>query len=98
VESTRVRHSGPTEEEQHDELGDFSAEDAQALDLNHATVEQLAAVDEIGLEMAETIVQQRVHQGHFLRWEDLHKVPGLSMSQLQALQRAARIADPQAQG
>jgi len=99
VENTRTHRSGPSEEEQqHSELAGVAVEEVQDLDLNHATAEQLASIDGIGKEVAEAIIRVRVHQGHFLRWEDLRKVSGLSEGQFHALQRATRIADPQAQG
>jgi DNA uptake protein ComE-like DNA-binding protein len=91
-EEQRIRRSGPTEEEQRDGATFADAADAQNLDLNHATVSQLEAIDDLGPELAIAIVERRVHQGHFTSWEQLNEVEGMTSQKLTTLQRAARLA------
>jgi len=88
----RTPHSGVTEEAQAGDLGTSGA-DEQSFDLNHATAAQLAAIDELGVQLAEAIIQQRVHHGHFTSWDQLAEVPGMGPPQLVALQRAARLVE-----
>ncbi|HEX6245170.1 MAG TPA: helix-hairpin-helix domain-containing protein [Polyangiales bacterium] len=91
-EEQRIRRSGPSEEEQRDGATFADAADAQSLDLNHATVPQLEAIDDLGPELARAIVERRVHHGHFTSWEQLNEVEGMNAEKLVALQRAARLA------
>lgn len=88
----RTRHSGPTEEGQGDIVG-ASGEDVQSLDLNHATLAQLEAIEELSGGLAQSIVEHRVHHGHFTSWDQVAALPGIATPQLSALQRAARLAE-----
>ena len=90
LEQARHWHSGPTEEGQGMPLGDTSA-DAQNIDLNHATWQQLADVDGLGDDCAQLLVEHRTHHGHFRTWEDVAAVDGMDSERVRALQHAARI-------
>lgn len=68
------------------------AASTQNVDLNHATVQQLAEV--ISEAEARALVAYRTFHGHFLHWDDLKRVPGLSEACLEELQHAARIGGP----
>jgi len=89
-EQHRISRSGIAEEQQDDAFG-LTIADAQSLDLNHATAQQLAAVDGLSAELARAIVEHRVHHGHYESWDDLARVSGMTDEHLIALQRAARI-------
>jgi DNA uptake protein ComE-like DNA-binding protein len=91
-ESQRVWHSGPTDADQAGLGTEADQADAQSLDLNHVTEQQLGAVDALGPELRRTIVEHRVHHGHYTSWDQLEKLPGMDRQKLTALQRAARIA------
>jgi len=91
-EERRHARSGVSEEGQRDTPGTSGA-DEQSLDLNHATAVQLAAIDGVGEQLAQALVQHRVHYGHFTSWEQLAEVPGLGQDQVAALRRAARLEE-----
>lgn len=63
-EEQRAHRSGPSEEEQRDGAACTDAGEAQTLDLNHATIPQLEALDALGPALARAIVERRVHHGH----------------------------------
>jgi len=88
----RAKHSGVTEEGQTDIPG-VEGEALQSFDLNHATQAQLEAIDALGPELAQALVQHRVHHGHFTSWAQVATVPGLGAPQIAALQRATRLVE-----
>lgn len=92
-ERGRSWRSGPDDEEQRSIPG-VSAAELQSVDLNRATEQELADIDELGVVLAHSIVSYRVHHGHFESWEDLRKVPGLEPQHVHSLQHAARIGGP----
>ncbi len=63
----------------------------QSIDLNHATWQQLTAVDEIEEAVAKAVVEYRTFHGHFLSWEDVQRVPGMNGELVAQLQHSARI-------
>lgn len=89
-EEHRISRSGVSEEEQGEVFGATAAE-LQALDLNHATAAQLAVIDEVEPELAQAIVERRVHHGHYTGWEELAQLPGMTEQKLLCIQRAARL-------
>jgi competence protein ComEA len=89
-EQRRISRSGLSEEEQTD-AAILTGADAQSLDLNHATAAQLASVDGLDLALAQVIVERRVHHGHYVSWDELAELPGMTDEALQALQRTARL-------
>jgi competence ComEA-like helix-hairpin-helix protein len=91
-EERRRPHSGVPEEGQTGDVG-TSGSDEQSFDLNHAAATQLAAIDELGTQLAEAIIQHRVHHGHFTSWDQLTAVPGMGPAEVAALRRAARLAE-----
>jgi DNA uptake protein ComE-like DNA-binding protein len=91
-ETQRVWHSGPTDAEQAGLATEADQAEAQSIDLNHVTEQQLGAVDALGPELRRTIVEHRVHHGHFTSWDQVASLPGMDPQKLTALQRAARIA------
>lgn len=68
--------------------------DTPALDLNHATREELHTVDFITEELAEAIVVERERRGGFTSWEQLHSIEGLDAKKVAELQRSARLGAP----
>jgi DNA uptake protein ComE-like DNA-binding protein len=90
MEHGRHWHSGPTEQGQTLPEGETTA-DTQSIDLNHATWQQLADVDDLGEACARAIVEHRTFHGHFRTWEDVATVEGMSAERVRALQHAARI-------
>ena len=48
------------------------------IDLNTASVDELAKLPMVGRERAEKIIQKRDEMGGFKSWKDLDDVPGLS--------------------
>jgi len=54
-----------------------SAGDAGKLDINKATVKELAKLERIGQKTAEKIVQFREANGPFKAPQDIQKVPGV---------------------
>lgn len=91
-EGQRMHRSGPSDEEQRDGATFGDGADAQALDLNHATIPQLEAIDALEPALARAIVERRVHHGHFTRWEQLSEIEGMTAQKLEELQRVARLA------
>jgi competence ComEA-like helix-hairpin-helix protein len=63
----------------------------QNLDLNHATWQQLSAIDGIDELQAQAIVEYRTFNGHFLTWEALAAVPGMDPERVAQVQHFARI-------
>jgi hypothetical protein len=89
-EERRISRSGPAEEDQDDTFGATGA-DAQSVDLNHATAQQLASIEGVEAELANTIVEHRVSHGHYTGWDELAELPGMSDEALHQIQRAARL-------
>lgn len=58
---------------------------ATRLNINRATVEQIAALPQIGPVLAERIVLDRHHNGPFQGLEDLARVQGLGPKRIEAL-------------
>jgi len=56
-----------------------------AIDLNHATAQQLTAIPGIGEAMAQRIVDWREEHGPFRRVEDLMKVKGIGEKSLEKM-------------
>lgn len=56
-------------------------EPAKIIDLNAATVEQIAKVSGVGPRLAEAIVAQRPLRG----WDDLKTMPGMSQGLMKQL-------------
>lgn len=48
------------------------------INVNTASIEQLAALPGIGLTIAKNIVNYRQKHGPFMRWEDVRKVKGVT--------------------
>jgi DNA uptake protein ComE-like DNA-binding protein len=90
----RARRSGPSEESQGDSALGADVLESQNLDLNHATLAQLCAVDGLTDELAEVILERRVKQGHYTSWDELAELPGMDEEKLRALARAARLSGP----
>jgi len=89
-EERRISRSGIDEATQGDVFGATPAE-MQSLDLNHATAAQLAAIEDIEPELAQAVVEHRVHHGHYTSWEELAQLPGMTEEKLLQIQRAARL-------
>lgn len=84
----RTHHSGPTDEDQH---ALAPSEETQNIDLNHATEEELCAIEGVDKQLAHAIVEYRIHAGHFLSWDDLSGVPGVSSETVNQIRHSARI-------
>jgi DNA uptake protein ComE-like DNA-binding protein len=93
----RITRSGPADEEQSDSMS-LGADmvDAQIMDLNHATLPELEAIDELGPTLARAIIEQRVRQGHFTSWDQVASIAGMDQAKLAAVQLAARLPGPAA--
>lgn len=59
----------------------------RTIDINHATVDELARLEGVGRERAQEIIRRRP----FRNWEDVRQIPGLEEKVLEALQRGATI-------
>jgi DNA uptake protein ComE-like DNA-binding protein len=68
--------------------------DTPAIDLNHASREELNTVDFISEELAAAIVQERERRGGFTSWEQLQRVEGMDAKKVAELQRSARLGAP----
>lgn len=68
--------------------------DTPAIDLNHATREELNTVDFITEEVADAIVTERERRGGFTAWEQLQNIEGMDATKVAELQRAARLGAP----
>jgi competence protein ComEA len=55
----------------------FSAHAAEKVNINKASVQEIAQLDRIGLKYAERIVQYRQEYGLFEKPEDIMKVRGI---------------------
>ena len=86
--------SGPTQRIQTDSPNDGRTSSG-ALDLNHASEQDIAEIDMIGKKLAHAIVETRSQCGGFGSWEDLRQVPGLDAMKIAELQRAARLGSSQ---
>jgi competence protein ComEA len=58
------------------------------LDLNSATVEELALLPGVGPALARRIVEARESTGRFATWDAVDAVPGVGAAKLQTLQAA----------
>ena len=59
------------------------AVDSGKINLNKATVEELAQLNRIGMKYAERIVKYREDNGPFKTTEELTKVPGIGVKTLE---------------
>ena len=59
------------------------AVDSGKINLNKATVEELAQLNRIGMKYAERIVKYREDNGPFKTTEELIKVPGIGVKTLE---------------
>ena len=59
------------------------AVDSGKINLNKATVEELAQLNRIGMKYAERIVKYREDNGTFKTTEELTKVPGIGVKTLE---------------
>lgn len=66
------------------------AKDAR-VDLNTASVRELARIPGMDEERAQDLVDHREEYGEFDGWEDVHQVPGFSDRVIQELRKAAEI-------
>ena len=82
--------SAPTQRIQTDSPNDARVSSG-ALDLNHASEQDIAEIDMIGKKLAHAIVERRASSGGFSSWDDLRSIPGLDAMKVAELQRAARI-------
>lgn len=64
-----------------------------SLDLNRATVEDLAALPGVGIERARRIVRVRNAAGRFRSVEDLDRVPGIGARTLERLRPLLHLSD-----
>jgi competence protein ComEA len=63
----------------------------QPIDLNAATVDDLALLPGVGPELARALVDERQRLGHFTSWEQVDAVPGVGPARLETLQRACSL-------
>lgn len=59
-----------------------------AVDLNQASVEDLATLRLVGRERAERIIGYREEHGPFKNWDDLKRVPGVSEGTIQDMKNS----------
>ncbi|HLV01719.1 MAG TPA: ComEA family DNA-binding protein [Acidobacteriota bacterium] len=64
---------------------------AEKVDLNSATQQQLEALPGIGPRTAERIIQFREENGPFRRIEDLMNVPGIGKKKFERLKELIRV-------
>lgn len=62
----------------------FSAYSAEKVNINKASVQEIAQLDRIGLKYAERIVQYRQENGLFEKPEDIMKVRGIGLKTFEA--------------
>ncbi len=60
---------------------------ARKINLNNASVDDLAKVPGIGPRRAEIIVQYRKEHGHIEDWSDLDNIPGFSQGMIDDMKR-----------
>ncbi|MFH1992929.1 MAG: ComEA family DNA-binding protein [Pseudomonadota bacterium] len=65
-------------------VGPIWAENPAKINLNTATVEELAQLKGIGQKYAERVVKYREENGSFKALEDILKVPGIGPKTLEA--------------
>lgn len=61
------------------------------VDLNTATLEEMAAVPSIGRDLAKKVYAFRNQFGPLERWENLKEVPGIDDRKLAAIQQDATL-------
>ncbi|WP_461208618.1 ComEA family DNA-binding protein [Desulfocurvus sp. DL9XJH121] len=65
----------------------LAADDSGKLNLNTATVEQLAQIPEIGEDLAKAIIELREENGEFVDMEELLDVDGVDPALLRKLDK-----------
>jgi len=65
-------------------VGGLYAQEAVKININKATVEELAQLKRVGEKYAERIVEYREKHGPFERVEDITLVPGIGPKTLEA--------------
>lgn len=63
----------------------------QRLDLNRASVDELAAIPGLGRSVAEALVKARAEQGGFSSWDQVDQAPGVGPSRLATLRKVSEI-------
>jgi len=59
------------------------AQQVQAVDINHANVDELASLNQIGVKKAQAIIEFREANGPFKTLEDLTQVKGIGRSTIE---------------
>ncbi len=59
-----------------------------ALDINSASVEELAALPGVGMDLAETIIEYRDERGGFTALEEIEEISGLDEQTTMRLREA----------
>lgn len=68
-----------------------------ALDINSASVEELAALPEVDAELAASIVEYRGQNGDFTSLDELREVPGFTQETVARLEEAGVVVGVGAQ-
>jgi competence protein ComEA len=63
----------------------------QPINLNAATVDDLALLPGVGPELARALVDERQRLGHFTSWDQVDAVSGVGPARLETLQRACAL-------
>jgi competence protein ComEA len=63
------------------------AEDAKQIDINKATVEELAKVPGLNMELAKKVVERRKENGEFVDLEELLDIEGIDNTLLRSLKK-----------
>lgn len=69
------------------------ADDDKKLNLNSATVEQLAKVPGLSVDLAKKIVELREENGEFVDMEELLEIDGVDMPLLRKLKKSLEIEE-----
>ena len=67
--------------------GSMVADDGDKINLNAATVEELAKVPGLNQELAEKIIELRKENGEFIDMEELLDIPGIDNKLLRQLKK-----------
>ena len=74
-------------------LPELYAEDEDKINLNNATVEELAKVPGLNKELAETIIEAREENGEFVDMEELLDIEGIDDKLLDQLKKYIKIEE-----
>jgi len=69
----------------------YAAEESGKVNINEATLEQLAEIQYIGPKIAERIVQYREASGPFAALEDLMKVKGIGQKTFEKIKESITL-------